>query len=819
MRPPELIEIAEPTYPPEEMGAPREAEVGLKLTINAAGQVEAAEVTHSAGAHFDAAARAAALALRFSPAQRDGEPVGAKILFKYRFRPPPPVVLASEAPNSVQAQPLPSPQPASGQGAVEQPARRLSAASQPAATKRARTAARSDAAIEVMVQGLTRADVLRQSAEAVQVVEVEREKRRSADLGEVLARSEGIAVQRSGGLGSVARFSLNGLTDDQVRFFVDGVPLELTGHLFGISNFPVEWVQQVEVYRGVVPARFAIDALGGAVNVATDGRLAGTHGAASYQVGSYGTYRLSAGAQHRHAASGLFMRVNAYADDAKNDYPVRATVPQLDGSEVSMDVRRFHDAYRARFVGVEAGVVNRPWARRLSLRAFASTFDKELQHNIIMSVPYGEVSYGRDGGGAQTRFERDFGKTHFETTLAYARARGWFKDLGRCVYSWLGRCLAPLNRPGEIEPPGRDSVYWDDSIYAVVRASWQPSDQQQLRIATSAKGLLRNGKDHLITAGDKDPLSADRRVFSFVTGLEYQVDLFEGRLQNILFGKQYTQVLRSEEPVVRDVWRRRDRETVRFGAGDSVRLRIVDALFAKASYELATRLASAEEIFGDAALVNANLELAPEASHNVNLGLQLSRGFSSGSYRAELNTFLRDSDQLIVRLGNESHFRHQNVFRARTLGAEASATWTSPRDILRLSANATYVDRRNASAQGTFGDYKGDRIPNQPYLFGNGSAELRFTNGDKGEHQLSIFFNSRYVHSYYRGWESLGDEGQKASIPSQLVHTAAITYWVRRPLSVSSTFEIQNLTDAEFYDFYGVPRPGRSYFFRGSAEF
>lgn len=120
---------------------------------------------------------------------------------------------------------------------------------------------------EVVVRATSASDRLRQSAEAVQVVDTRASRRSTADLGETLARTAGITVQRAGGLGSDSRFSLNGLEGDQIRFFVDGVPLDFAGFSFGFANVPVNLVQRVEVYRGVVPARFGADAVGGAVNL------------------------------------------------------------------------------------------------------------------------------------------------------------------------------------------------------------------------------------------------------------------------------------------------------------------------------------------------------------------------------------------------------------------------------------------------------------------------------------------------------------------------------------------------------------------------
>src|SRR5690606_29203428 len=133
----------------------------------------------------------------------------------------------------------------------------------PTATRPPRVPAQGFVETEIVVLGQSMADRRRQSAEAVHVLETTHNQREAADLGEVTARSQGVSVRRSGGLGSETRLSLNGLTDDQIRFFVDGVPLALAGIPFGLSNLPVNSIQLVEVYRGVVPVRFGADALGG----------------------------------------------------------------------------------------------------------------------------------------------------------------------------------------------------------------------------------------------------------------------------------------------------------------------------------------------------------------------------------------------------------------------------------------------------------------------------------------------------------------------------------------------------------------------------
>ena len=89
-RAPELVEFVAALYPESELAAGRGASVVLRLRIDITGKVEGAEVAESAGPAFDAAAQAAALKFRFTPAEVDGKPSAIKIMYRYAFEPPAP---------------------------------------------------------------------------------------------------------------------------------------------------------------------------------------------------------------------------------------------------------------------------------------------------------------------------------------------------------------------------------------------------------------------------------------------------------------------------------------------------------------------------------------------------------------------------------------------------------------------------------------------------------------------------------------------------------------------------------------------------------
>jgi TonB family protein len=795
VEPPELLEFAEAEYPSAALEARREAKVVLKLSLDEQGAVTAADVTTPAGDGFDEAAVAAALRFRFRPARREGVPVAVRILYSYEFKLPP------------EPEPEPAPEPASPSVAAAEAPSHSPPAEEP---------------VDVTVQGLSDAERLRESAQAVQVIETEQAQQQSADLGEVLARSEGIGVRRGGGLGSTTRFSLNGLADDQIRFFLDGVPLELAGYPFGIANVPVNLVERVEVYRGVVPVRFGADALGGAVNLVTDDDLYGTHLSASYQAGSFDTQRATASVRTHDPESGFFLRASAFYDTTENDYPVDVEVPNEQGRPVPARAYRFHDGYRAAGWNVEGGLIDRPWASRLLARVFFTDYTKELQNNVVMTVPYGEVEYGESTVGGSLRYqELVFDRVPLEVLAGYSFGELYFKDTAECVYDWFGRCVHERLQPGEIEAKARDQLIWDKTSFGRVTVGYLAPDHQTFRVALSPTYTSRTGDERRQADPDsRDPLTAERDLFTLVGGLEHEIEAFDDLLANIAFVKTYVQSARSEEPLPGGLFRKRDRDTHEYGFGDSLRVRLGEHTYAKASYEWALRLPRPDEVFGDGVLVVANLELLPERSHNANLGFTAELpGLSVGDLHADVNGFLRDADNLIVLLGNDRLFTYQNVFSARSLGVEAAAGWTSPSELLALDGNVTYQDFRNTASEGTFASFDGDRIPNRPYLFANGSAQLKFTAVGAPNDELSLFWYTRYVHDFFRGWESVGLRESKQVIEAQLLHSASLVYQVRGPLAtLGLTGEIDNITNEKAYDFFGVQRPGRAFYFKTTIE-
>ncbi len=805
---PVLVEAPPPNYPELPDSPRKEASVALSLSIDIEGKVTDAQVRETGGQAFDEEAMRVARLYRFIPAKKSGVAVAARILVRVDFIPP-----------------VPSPAPVPVAPVVEPPKVEDEKPSP------------EEPIEEVHVLGeQDEAKKLAQSADSVTVVDLSEQKQRSSDMGEVLARTPGLVVRRTGGVGSDVRISLNGLYDRAVREFVDGVPLWMTAFPENVGSLPVNLFDRVEVYRGVVPLRLAADALGGAINFVTD-RSYENHASASFQAGSYGTYRGTLLAQYRHDRTNFVARVVGYVDEAKNNYKVDVEVPDESGRLSAVTVPLFHKAYAASGVLVEAGLVEKPWAERLLVRGFVSGSRTEIQHNQVMSVPYGEPWWSDDSAGAALLYDQDFGNgIRLDTTTNYSHRKARIEDLGEYVYNWYGERVRERVSPGEITTTSLDRQMWRNAVFHRSTAEWEIVPEHTIFVSVTPFYSTQTGRDNNWNADAPDPLSARNTILSFVNGVGHELNLIpmpgareerqlrrrgtDFRLQNTLNAKSYIYRVDSTEALPAGGFRTHRTETHDFGIGDGVRFALTKSLFLKASYEYARRLPDPFEIFGDGALVAANLELVPEVSHNANFGPLLDlAGTRAGDFMFMANLAYRSSHDMIVLLGNLQYLTYRNVYAAETWSGESGLSWTSPRKYMTLDWSGTYNDSRNRSTSGAFAAFEGDAIPNRSPFSTSWGARLRFENVFLRRDRIEPFYQGRYTAGFFRSWESQGITEFKDRVESQFAHDAGLTYESRwEHLRLTNTIEVQNLTDARLYDDFGVQRPGRAFYFKVTAE-
>lgn len=691
----------------------------------------------------------------------------------------------------------------------------------------------------VRVVGKTEARKLQESAMAVGVLETREAKLQAADLGEVMARMEGVSVQREGGLGSGTRFSLNGLSDDKIRFFYDGIPLDFSPYAFGIANVPVNAIRQVEVYKGVVPIAFGADALGGAVNLVSPTVQEGWSGGASYQVGAFNTHRATANMTYANDRSGWFVSAGGFYDYTDNNYKIDAAIADDKGKLHQQTVRRFHDGYKAIGLNFKTGIRHQNWANELSLEGYYGNYDNEVQNaqspglvdypelgieKAVARNPFGEVMFTRFSQGVNLHYNvnpADRWNLDLKAGYNYNEAESF--DVSRNLYNWYGEVVRVNNVAGEFGKANH-LVTKSTNYFMRQQLGYAISDKHNLNLTVAPTYAYRTGDDLLID-GKFDPALDDNYLFDLVTGLEYSGDWLKDKLQLMAFAKNYRQSLRMEALISGSEEMQIDKRTVsNYGGGAGLRYAWTPQFATKLSYEYAYRLPRQNEIFGDGLLIGKNLALTPENSHNINLQWSVeSKALATTAWQVQGNFFLRKVNDLLFLLtsANAEEFAvYHNVWSARSQGIELGATVKNVVKGLSLRANGTYQSYFNTADEGPFASYKDDRIPNTPYFFANGGARYQLENVIQKDDELAVFWTSRYVHPFFIGWESAGLVQYKAQTPKQFTHALGATQKMNmKSVQYALTLEMQNLTNVKVFDLYGVQRPGRALYVKLTTQF
>lgn len=666
------------------------------------------------------------------------------------------------------------------------------------------------------------AALLEKSAAAVDVIDLKADQKLTVDLSEVLSREPGISIRRMGGLGSRERFSLNGLRDEQIRFFIDGIPLEMSAYTFGIGAIPINLVRRADIYHGVVPIELGADALGGAVNLITDQGQEGTGGTISHMMGDFNTSRSTLSLNYA-GDSGFFSRFSGFYDYSDNNYEVDVTLPSRLGKLEPYKAKRFHDAYEGKGANLDFGYTEQSWADLFQVNLYSSEYYSEIQHNVTMSKPYGEATIERKSYGLNLRYKKQLtDELSLSATAGLSEMKTHFFDIADYSYLWNGEeVITPVPHPGEIGD-ACECTSWRNNKYAIVHFGWKLAEDHSLNFSTSPTKHIQTSKNYYLSSDQIDPTDTDRDMFSLVSGISYTFDALDDKFQNKLFVKHYSQERETVQiNAITELQEDLDSSIGRMGWGNVVRYKFHEWLIGKVSYEQATRLPSFYEVFGNSENVIANLELKEEYSDNYNLSLEVN-GLNNdyGSWKGSTNFFIRDVEDFILLMTVNDLSQYQNISSVDSRGFQVSGSWTSVDDFLNIKANYTTFDLINTADEGLFAQFKNERVPNQPHTFFNTGVGLKWMSVFTGYDELRLNWNYRFVEKFELLPEGYGSSKTNPFVPAQKSHSLAATYSKDiYSYTASLSVEAQNMTDEKLYDHYGVQRPGRAYYVKAILEF
>lgn len=692
---------------------------------------------------------------------------------------------------------------------------------------------------EVQVRGLTKVKEVGKQAYNVTSIDVKSLHNTTLDLGQALNRVSGAKVRESGGVGSDLRFSLNGFTGRQIKFFLDGVPIDNFGSSFQLNNIPVNFADRIEVYKGVVPVWLGGDALGGAVNIITN-TLPRTYVDASYSFGSFNTHKSSVNAGYT-ANSGFTAQLSAFQNYSDNDYWVNAdVVDQETGLNNTQRVRRFHDQYHNETVVGNIGVTGKKYADQLLIGMTLGQNRADIQTGNRMYDVYG----ARWRSGTIVQPSLKYIKKNLFVKGLDLKVNGNYNlgeeravDTANKRYTWDGTFVYKdkLN-PDKVggESSLRDYTFKNNSGMASAGLNYQISDRQSISINEMYTTFNRKGENSFDPENiyDKQPRITRKNIlglgYQYVVSTKFNATAFFKQYNQHVFNNNVTAIYDQQSQTYSyDIIDRAARFS-KSGYGAAGTYFLLDNLQLKASYERAYRLPDNNELFGDEVNESSNTSLKPENSHNLNLGVAYDFYINKVHYlEFSANYIFRNANDyiraILVPGGNNNangEYIQRNINEAKVTnrGIDAELHYAY-KQRFNLSANVTYQSLRNATQFETLANgekstvqsvvYK-DRIPNTPYLFGNANGTIYFDHILRPENRLSISYNLAYVDKFYLFWPSQGARDGKLTIPTQWAHDASLLYNIANG-KYNIGLECQNLTDATLFDNFMLQKPSRSF--------
>ena len=675
---------------------------------------------------------------------------------------------------------------------------------------------------EVTITAKSNARKQQEQAYAISVLDAKHVYNSTASVGKLLNNVSSVRVREDGGVGSNYSFSLNGFTGNQVKFFLDGIPMDNFGSSFNLSNISISMADRIDVYKGVLPVYLGADALGGAVNIIS--RKVSNYLDASYSFGSFNTHKAALNGAYTDSKTGFTVRLNGFFNYSDNDYKVFVPIIDLNTNKQidERKVKRFNDNYRSGGVRIETGLTGKSYADYLLFGLIWAKNNADIQTGATMDAVYGGVKAKSESMIPSVRWKKDDLFVEGLSTSfygAYNSIDSYSIDTLSRKYNWLGEWV-PTSSHGE--GVNTDSKIKHREWTANANISYMIDLHQSLTLNHVLSANKRKIYDKVDPENESNKIP--QKLNKNITGLGWLIKY--DRWNANIFAKMYN--LNSTSTKILDRYtddqrlEELDVNKTEFGYGAAFTYFIIPRLQVKASYEHAYRLPESNELFGDGLIQQANPDLKPENSDNVNLGFIFEQNIQDHTFNVEASGIYRYTKDFIrkgINLTSNPTTGYENVGKVRTIGFEgginykwkqmifagANITYQNIRDRQRFETNESYV----GSGQIEHLTY-GERIPNIPYLFGSANVGLRFQNMAVKESELSIDYSFNWLKGYYLSFPGLGARSSKKIIPSQTSHDVSVGYSLEKG-KYNIALECTNLTDKKLYDNYRLQKPGRAF--------
>lgn len=686
---------------------------------------------------------------------------------------------------------------------------------------------------EVTVRGKTHATEVETGGFAVNVIDTKEASLRNIQTNELLNTTVGVKIRQNGGLGSDVNYSLNGLSGNAVRIFIDGIPISAYGNSFNLNSIPPAMIKEIEVYKGVVPGHLADDALGGAINIVLQNSTQSNFNA-SVSYGSFNTLQTSVNGLYRFKESGFTVKGSVFYNYSDNNYKVSGrsvVVTGIGGVQTPVTARRFNDAYKSTGGMVQIGYTDVKWADQFLIGFTGSNDFKEVQHGAFMTImPYKDRFLESDAKLINLTYQkRDLFTTGLDVTVngLYGKRNRSVTDTLAWAYSWNGERAIDF-RGNEYQYPWRSQQEGGPTLARINRdvasirsgLSYAFNNHHKLLVNHVYSGINRVDTDVLRSVLE-NTFRGTRDLQKNIFSLTYELNALDDRLQANVFGKYYQQTTINIDPefnaetneIVDDITSASTKDE---GYGFTVSYAVLPNITLLTSAEKAIRLPNESEVFGnDGDNVVANPSIRPELSNNFNLGFRFGTfNIKRHDFTVSTNLFTRNiKDRIGLPIEtslniNDETILYENQGNGTSKGFDAQVDYTYKNN-LGFNFNVSRFDLKVVN-QGEEID-----VPNTPFFTMNGSVRYSFKGFIQKESRLNLFYTMYFTDEFSylvpQGSNTVGDEFFK--VPQQLAQDLGLSYVFPTEKLVMS-FDVKNIFDKPVYDNLSVQKPGRAFYLK-----
>ena len=586
----------------------------------------------------------------------------------------------------------------------------------------------------VTVSGKSIAHQKKEQSMPVTVIDMSNLRGTVSSVQDILLKTVGITLRSSGGVGSSSRISVRGLEGKRIGFFIDELPLGEQTDYIDINDIPIDMIDRIEIYKGVVPARFGGSSLGGAINIVIR-EYPDKYADLSYGYESYNTHKAQGVFKRNLKQRGLVFGIGGGYTSSDNNYTFDS--PFQEGLRIT----RNHDKYRKLIIG-GSFKAKKWWFDEVELEpVFVKTY-KEIQG---IEYDIREAHSQSLMTGLSNKLEKDNFLTeglNLDMFNGLVLTKMNFIDKATRRYEWDGSSYPTPSRYGGEAGYNYPSDSDDKKLTFINKTNLEYILTERHSLNINSVFSMANGtpKDDLKTLSLGKQVNFDSQMRSWISGLTYDFRTLNDVFLNSLTVRHYMYTMHTQMaplfvPGKYDV----DVSKSDFGVNNAMRYRFLPSLMGKLSAGYEVRIPSETELLGDGIAVIPSPDLLPERNLSANLGLLFDlTGKHPTNAQIEMNFFYMYLQDMIRYTAGLIGAQYQNFGEMRTLGVEFEAK-ADVLPSLYLYGNTTYQDLRDTRAyepESTVPNpTKNKRMPNIPYLMANAGLEFHRENlfGGKGQ--------------------------------------------------------------------------------------